>query len=73
MRPDIEKHLQKLHFRTWLKDLNLPVCETEEEKIIHLLTSGPHSLVKSWQAHDITDVHSIPRQRTIGVSAKIVV
>jgi hypothetical protein len=36
-----------------LKDLNLPVGETEEEKMIHLLTSGPHSLVKSWQAYDI--------------------
>jgi hypothetical protein len=37
----------KLHFTTWLKDLNLPVGEIEEEKMIHLLTSGPHSLVKS--------------------------
>jgi hypothetical protein len=36
-----------------LKDLNLPIGETEEEKMIHLLTSGPHSLVKSWQASDI--------------------
>jgi hypothetical protein len=60
MRPYIEKHLQelrekkqddvlimkqhKLHFTTWLKDLNLPVGETEEEKMIHLLTFGPHSL-----------------------------
>jgi hypothetical protein len=43
----------KLHFTTWLKDLNLPVSETEEEKMIRLLTSGPHSLVKSWQAYDI--------------------
>jgi hypothetical protein len=48
MRPYVEKHLQelreknqdevlimkqhKLHFTTWLKDLNLPVGETEEEK-----------------------------------------
>jgi hypothetical protein len=31
----------KLHFTTWLKDLNLQVGETEEEKMIHLLTSGP--------------------------------
>jgi hypothetical protein len=69
MRPYIEKHLQelhektldeilimkqhKLHFTTWLKDLNLHVGETEEEKMIHLLTSDPHSLVKSWQAYDI--------------------
>jgi hypothetical protein len=69
MRPYIEKHLQelreknqdedlimkqhKLYFITWLKDLNLPVGDTEEEKMIHLLTSSPHSLVKSWQAYDI--------------------
>jgi hypothetical protein len=69
MRPYIEKHLQelhekkqdedltmkqhKLHFTTWLKDLNLPVGETEEEKMIHLLSSGPHGLVKSWQSYDI--------------------
>jgi hypothetical protein len=48
IRPYVEKHLQelckknqdevlimkqhKLHFTTWLKDLNLPVGETEEEK-----------------------------------------
>jgi hypothetical protein len=89
MRPYVEKHLQelhkknqdevlnmkqhKLHFTTWLKYLNLPVGETDEEKKIHLLTSGPHSLVKSWQAYDIMDAHSIPRQRTVGVSAKIMV
>jgi hypothetical protein len=69
MRPYVEKYLQelrkknqdedlimkqhKLHFTTWLKDLNLPVGETEEEKLIHLLTSGSHSLVKSWKAYDI--------------------
>jgi hypothetical protein len=63
MRPYVEKHLQelreknqdedlimkqhKLHFTTWLKDQILPVGKTEEEKMIHLLTSGPHSLVKS--------------------------
>jgi hypothetical protein len=63
MRPYIEKHLQelhgriqdepfimkqhKLHFTTWLKDLNLPICETQEEKMIHLLAASPHSLVKS--------------------------
>jgi hypothetical protein len=44
---------RKLHFTTWLKDLNLHVGETEEEKMIHLLTSGPHSLVKSWEVYDI--------------------
>jgi hypothetical protein len=43
----------KLHFTIWLKDLNLLVDETEEEKMIRLLTSGPYSLVKSWQAYDI--------------------
>jgi hypothetical protein len=69
MRPYVEKHLQelheknqdkvlimkqhKLHFTTWLKDLNLPVSKTEEEKTICLLTSRPHSLVKSWKAYDI--------------------
>jgi hypothetical protein len=36
-----------------LKDLNLPVDKTEEEKMIHLLTSGPHNLIKSWQVYDI--------------------
>jgi hypothetical protein len=44
---------RKLHFTTWLKDLNLPVGETEDEKMIRLLTSGPHSLVKSWEVYDI--------------------
>jgi hypothetical protein len=69
VRPYVKKHLQelceknqdedlimkqhKLHFTTWLKDLNLPVSKTEEEKTIHLLTSSPHNLVKSWQAYDI--------------------
>jgi hypothetical protein len=69
MRPNVEKHLQelrkknqekdlimkqhKLHFTTWLKDLNLPVGEIEVKKMIHLLTSGPHILVKSWQVYDI--------------------
>jgi hypothetical protein len=69
VRPYVEKHLQELreknqdedlimkqhmlYFTSWLKDLNLPVGETEEEKMTHLLTSGPHSLVKSWQACDI--------------------
>jgi hypothetical protein len=64
MRPYIEKHLQefheriqdktlimkqhKLHFTTWLKDLNIPDGETPDEKTIHLLAAGPHSLVKSW-------------------------
>jgi hypothetical protein len=69
MRPYVEKHLQelleknqdedlimkqhKLHFTTWLNDLNLPVGETEEEKTIHLLTFGWYNLVKSWQVYDI--------------------
>jgi hypothetical protein len=62
MRPYVENHLQelreknqdedlimkqhKLHFTTWMKDVNLHVDEIEEEKMICLLTSGPHSLVK---------------------------
>jgi hypothetical protein len=61
MRAYVKKHLQKLHeknqdenlimkkhkphFATWLKDLNLPVGEIEEEKMIRLLTSGPHKLL----------------------------
>jgi hypothetical protein len=69
MRPYVEKHLQELHDRiqdkalimkqhklhvtTWLKDLNISVGETPEEKIIYLLATGPHSLVKSWQAYNI--------------------
>jgi hypothetical protein len=69
MRSYVEKHLQelhekkqdealnikphKLHFTTWLKDLNLPVGETIEEKAIRLLNSGPHNLVKSCQVYDI--------------------
>jgi hypothetical protein len=48
MRPYVEKHLQelreriqdetliikqhKLHFTAWLKDLNIPIGETSEEK-----------------------------------------
>jgi hypothetical protein len=69
MKPYIEKHLQelheriqdktlimkqhKLHFTAWLKDLNIPIGETPEEKMIYLLAAGPHSVVKSWQAYDI--------------------
>jgi hypothetical protein len=69
MRPYIEMHLQelreknedkdlimkqhKLHFTIWLKDLNLLVGKIEEEKMIHLLASGPHSLVKSQQVYNI--------------------
>jgi hypothetical protein len=37
----------KLHFTTWLNNLNLLIGEIEEEKMISLLTSGPHSLIKS--------------------------
>jgi hypothetical protein len=40
---DLIMKQHKLHFTTWLKDVNLPVDETEEEKMIYLLTSGPHS------------------------------
>jgi hypothetical protein len=68
-RPYIVKHLQELreriqdetlimkqhmlHFTSWLKDLNIPIGETPEEKIIYLLAAGPHSVVKSWQVYDI--------------------
>jgi hypothetical protein len=69
MRPYVEKHLHelrewirdealimkqhKLHFTAWLKDLNIHVGETLEEKMIYLFAAGPHSVVKSWQAYDI--------------------
>jgi hypothetical protein len=69
MRPYVEKHLQelckkkqdedlimkehKLHFTTWLKDLNHHVGKIKEENTIHLLTSGPYNLVKSSQVYDI--------------------
>jgi hypothetical protein len=45
----------KLHFIAWLKDLNILVGETPEEKMIYLLATGPHSVVKLWQAYDIND------------------
>jgi hypothetical protein len=63
LKPYVEKHLKefhkkkqdddllmkqyKLHCTTWLKNLNLSIGKTEEEKMIHLFTSGPHNLVKS--------------------------
>jgi hypothetical protein len=87
MRPYVKKHLQvlreknqdeglimkqyKLYFTTWLKDLNLPIGKIEEEKTFRLLTSSPYNFVKSWQAYEKMDAHSILRQRTVGVSAKI--
>jgi hypothetical protein len=37
----------KLHFTAWLKDLNIPIGETLEEKVIYLLAAGPHSVIKS--------------------------
>jgi hypothetical protein len=43
----------KLHFTAWLKDLNIPIGETPEEKLIYLLVAGPHSVVKMCQAYDI--------------------
>jgi hypothetical protein len=50
---DLIMKQHKLHFTTWLKDLNLPIGEIEAEKMIRLLSSGPYSLVKSWQRYDI--------------------
>jgi hypothetical protein len=54
MRPYIEiqdevliMKQHKLHFTAWLKDLNIPVGETLEEKMIYLLAAGPHNLIKS--------------------------
>jgi hypothetical protein len=43
----------KLHFIACLKDLNILVGETLEEKMIYLLATNPHSFVKSWQVYDI--------------------
>jgi hypothetical protein len=79
MRPYVEKHLQelreknqdevliikqhKLQFTTWLKDLNFPVGETEEEKMTHLLTSRPHSLIKSWQVYDMNGCKFYPKAK----------
>jgi hypothetical protein len=89
MGPYVEKHLQelreknqdealimkqhKVHFTTWLKDLNLSVGETLEEKMIHLLDFGPHSLVKIWQAYDINGCTFYTKEKTAGANAKIVV
>jgi hypothetical protein len=54
MRPYIEiqdevliMKQHNLHFAAWLKDLNIPVGETLEEKMIYLLAAGPHNLIKS--------------------------
>jgi hypothetical protein len=38
----------KLHFTAWLKDLNIPIGDTPEEKMIYLLATSPHSVIKSW-------------------------
>jgi hypothetical protein len=37
---------RKLHFTAWLKDPNIHIGETPEEKMIYLLAAGPHSVVK---------------------------
>jgi hypothetical protein len=68
MRPNVQKHLQELHeriqdetliikqpklyFTAWLKNLNIPIGETLEEKMIYLLAASPHNVVKAWQAYD---------------------
>jgi hypothetical protein len=46
-----------------LKDLNFPVGETEEEKMTHLLTSRPHSLIKSWQVYDMNGCKFYPKAK----------
>jgi hypothetical protein len=43
----------KLHFTTWLKELNFLIGDTPKEKMIYLLAAGLHSVVKSWQAYVI--------------------
>jgi hypothetical protein len=64
MRPYIEKLWQELreriqdetlimkqhmlHFTVWSKDLNIPIGETPEQKMIYLLAAGSRSVVKSW-------------------------
>ena len=53
-----EGWIMKEHNRTfteWFKNLNLPIGETRDEQIIHLLTAGPEELVTTWQAYDIND------------------
>jgi hypothetical protein len=52
---DLIMKQHKLHFTAWLNDLNIPVGETPEEKTIHLLAIGPHSLDTSWQVYDINE------------------
>jgi hypothetical protein len=52
---DLIMKQHKLHFTSWLKDLNLHVGEIEEENMFCLLTSRPHSLIKSWQVYDINE------------------
>jgi hypothetical protein len=69
MSPFVEKHFKelhegiqdetlfmeqyKLHFTAWLKDLNIPLGETPEEKMIYLLVAAAHSVFKTWQAYYI--------------------
>ena len=43
----------KRRFSTWLREQNLPDGETQVEKTIKRLASGPSSQVTSWQAYDI--------------------
>ena len=43
----------KLHFTAWLKDLDLPLGETIEEKTKHRLSQGPLRFVQTWQGYDI--------------------
>jgi hypothetical protein len=38
-----------------LNDLNISIGETPEEKMIYLLATGPHGLIKSWQEYDINE------------------
>jgi hypothetical protein len=43
----------KIHFTSWLRDLNLESGETSEENMISALSFGPSPMVKTWQAYDI--------------------
>ena len=43
----------KIHFTPWLRDLNLPIGEIDEEMMINKLSYGPLSMVQTWQAYDI--------------------
>ena len=51
-----EDRIMKEHkrcFTSWLKNQNLPIDTTKDEKMMRLLADGPLMLVTSWQAYNI--------------------